>query len=78
MFSDWMRGFGLLTIIDHGDSYYTLYGHNESLLKEAGDWVESGEAIAYAGTSGGQEESGLYFEIRKNGKPINPKHWCTN
>ncbi|MCG8314620.1 MAG: peptidoglycan DD-metalloendopeptidase family protein [Pseudomonadales bacterium] len=76
VFSDWMRGFGLLTIIDHGDSYYTLYGHSESLLKEAGDWVESGEAIAYAGASGGQEESGLYFEIRKNGKPVNPKHWC--
>ncbi|PIE40809.1 MAG: ATPase [Gammaproteobacteria bacterium] len=76
VFSDWMRGFGLLTIIDHGDSYYTLYGHNDSLLKEAGDWVEMGEVIAYSGTSGGHSKPGLYFEIRRASKPVNPKKWC--
>ena len=76
VFSDWMRGYGLLTIVDHGDNYYTLYGHNESLLKEPGDWVEVGEVIAYSGTSGGQSKPGLYFEIRRAGKPANPKKWC--
>lgn len=76
VFSDWLRGFGLLTIIDHGDNYYTLYGHNESLLTEPGDWIEVGQVIAYTGTSGGQERPGLYFEIRKNGEPVNPSHWC--
>lgn len=76
VFSDWLRGFGLLTIIDHGDNYYTLYGHNESLLTEPGDWIESGQVIAYTGTSGGQSRPGLYFEIRKNGEPVNPTHWC--
>ncbi|MCG8670280.1 MAG: peptidoglycan DD-metalloendopeptidase family protein [Pseudomonadales bacterium] len=76
VFSDWMRGFGLITIIDHGDSNYTLYGQNESLLKEPGDWVEAGEVIAYSGSSGGQSRPGLYFEIRRNGKPVNPTKWC--
>ena len=76
VFSDWLRGFGLLTIVDHGDNYYTLYGHNESLLTEPGDWVEVGQVIAYTGTSGGQEKPGLYFEIRKDGEPINPSQWC--
>lgn len=76
VFSDWLRGFGLLTIIDHGDNYYTLYGHNESLLTEPGDWVEVGQVIAYTGTSGGQDKPGLYFEIRKDGNPVNPSHWC--
>ena len=76
VFSDWLRGFGLLTIIDHGDNYYTLYGHNESLLTEPGDWVEMGQVIAYTGTSGGQDRPGLYFEIRKDGNPVNPSHWC--
>lgn len=76
VFSDWLRGFGLLTIVDHGDSYYTLYGHNESLLTEPGDWVEVGQLIAYTGNSGGQDKPGLYFEVRKDGEPINPSQWC--
>lgn len=76
VFSDWMRGFGMLTIIDHGDGYLSLYGHNETLLRNPGDWVNGGEIIASTGNSGGQKEAGLYFEIRKNGKPINPSHWC--
>ena len=75
-FSDWLRGFGLLTIIDHGDGYMSLYGGNQSLYKEVGDWVEAGEVIATVGNSGGQEKSALYFEIRHNGKPVNPLKWC--
>ena len=74
-FSDWLRGFGMLVIIDHGDGYMSLYGHNESLYKDVGEWVESGEIVATVGESGGQSRSGLYFEIRKNGKPLNPRQW---
>ncbi|MDX1452053.1 MAG: peptidoglycan DD-metalloendopeptidase family protein [Oleiphilaceae bacterium] len=75
IFSDWLRGFGLLIIIDHGGGYMSLYGNNKSLLKETGDWVRAGDIIAYSGDSGGKQESGLYFEIRKQGKPQNPLHW---
>lgn len=75
VFSDWIRGFGLMTIVDHGGGYMSLYGHNKSLLKEIGDWVRTGETIAYSGNSGGQQETGLYFEIRKNGRPQNPLKW---
>ncbi|PCJ17393.1 MAG: hypothetical protein COB04_08945 [Gammaproteobacteria bacterium] len=75
IFSDWLRGYGLLIIIDHGDRYMSLYGHNQSLLKETGDWVNAGEQISSVGNSGGQNETGLYFEIRKNGKPTNPSRW---
>lgn len=74
-FSDWLRGFGLLVIIDHGDGYMSLYGHNESLYRDVGEWVETGDVIATVGESGGQSSAGLYFEIRQNGKPINPKPW---
>ena len=74
-FSDWLRGFGLLVIIDHGDGYMSLYGHNQSLYKDVGEWVESGEIVATVGDSGGQSSAALYFEIRKNGKPLNPKPW---
>lgn len=75
-FADWLRGFGLLIIIDHGDGYMSLYGGNQSLYKEVGDWVEEGEAIAGVGDSGGHSDSALYFEIRHNGKPTNPLKWC--
>ncbi len=75
-FADWLRGFGLLMIIDHGNGYMTLYGHNQSLFKEAGDWVESGEPVALVGNSGGQESSGVYFGIRRQGKAVNPAKWC--
>lgn len=77
-FSDWLRGFGLLTIIDHGDGYMSLYGGNQSLFKEVGDWVEAGEVIAGVGNSGGRKDSALYFEIRHDGKPTNPLKWCQN
>jgi len=76
VFSDWLRGFGLLTIIDHGDGYMSLYGGNQSLYKEVGDWIEAGEVIAAVGNSGGNEKHALYFEIRHNGKPVNPLKWC--
>lgn len=75
-FADWLRGLGNLIIIDHGNSYLSLYGHNESLFKTAGDWVEAGEVISSVGSSGGEQKAGLYFEIRKKGKPQNPTRWC--
>jgi septal ring factor EnvC (AmiA/AmiB activator) len=75
-FADWFRGFGLLLILDHGNGYMSLYGHNDSLFKEHGDWVEANEVIARVGRGSGQLGSGLYFEIRHNGKPINPTRWC--
>lgn len=75
-FADWLRGYGLLIIIDHGEGYMSLYGYNQTLYKETGDWVETGEVIAGVGNSGGNERSGLYFEIRQAGKPTNPAQWC--
>jgi septal ring factor EnvC (AmiA/AmiB activator) len=75
-FSDWLRGYGLLLIMDHGDGYMSLYGHNESVFKDTGEWVEPGEVIASVGDSGGQNRPGLYFEIRHDGKPVNPVKWC--
>lgn len=78
MYADWLRGFGLLTVVNHGNGYVSLYGHNQSLYKEAGDWVQAGELIATVGQSGGNEQAGLYFEIRKGAKPLNPTKWCRN
>ena len=75
-FADWLRGYGMLIIVDHGDGYMSLYGHNQSLYKETGDWIEPGEVIASVGSSGGYDRNGLYFEIRKNGHPVNPIRWC--
>ena len=74
-FSDWLPGLGLLIIVDHGDGYMSLYGHNQALLKESGDWVNPGETIAQVGDSGGQPEASLYFEIRRNGEPVDPQRW---
>jgi septal ring factor EnvC (AmiA/AmiB activator) len=76
LFSDWLKGYGLLTVIDHGSGYMSLYAHNQTLLKSIGDRVETGEPIALVGQSGGQTSSGLYFEIRHQGKALNPKLWC--
>lgn len=75
-YADWLRGYGMLVIIDHGDGYMTLYGYNQALYKETGDWVEEGEVIASVGRSGGQKKSGLYFEVRVKGQPSNPVKWC--
>ncbi len=77
-FSDWLQGFGFITIIDHGDGYMSLYGNCESLFKQTGDWISAGDVIATAGDSGGQPQSGIYFEIRSRGKPVNPAKWCTS
>ena len=76
VFADWFRNLGLLIIIDHGDGFMSLYGHNQNLLKNTGDWVLAGETIATVGDSGGQNDTALYFEIRKGAKPLNPSHWC--
>lgn len=72
LYADWLRGFGLVSIVDHGDGYMSVYGHNQALLKQAGDEVRRGERIALVGRSGGQEFPNLYFEIRHKGKAINP------
>ena len=77
VYSDWLRGSGLLLIIDHGDGYMSLYAHNQSLLREVGEWVTAGTPISTVGSSGGQDRAGLYFEIRHQGKPTNPAKWCT-
>lgn len=75
VFSDWLRGFGLITIVDHGGGYMTLYGHADTLFKNAGDWVEGGETLARAGNSGGGYEPGIYFEVRHEGTVKNPTTW---
>jgi septal ring factor EnvC (AmiA/AmiB activator) len=75
VYSQWLSGYGLLMILDHGDGFMTLYGFNQSLYKRVDDWVEAGEVIAGAGQSGGRSQSGLYFGIRKNGKPVDPMSW---
>ncbi len=77
-FADWLQGYGFITIIDHNDGYMSLYGYAQELYKQVGDWVEASEVIATVGDSGGQLSSGLYFEIRKQGKPINPEQWCSS
>ena len=76
-FADWLAGMGLLVIVDHGDGYMSLYGYNETILKNAGDWVAPGDVIATVGDSGGQQQAALYFEIRRNTRPVNPRDWVT-
>ena len=75
VFSNYLRGFGLLAIVDHGDGYMTLYAHNQELLKDTGDWVQSNEIIARSGDTGGLNKPALYFEIRSQGNPADPKVW---
>jgi septal ring factor EnvC (AmiA/AmiB activator) len=75
VFSDWLRGFGNLIIIDHGSGYMSLYGNNQAVLKQAGDSVRSGDAIAYVGNSGGNETNGLYYELRRQSRPFDPLSW---
>jgi len=76
-FADWLRGFGLLVILDHGNGFMSLYGHNQAIYKGVGDWVGKDEVIAAAGRSGGYSTPGLYFELRKSGKPVDPLAWCS-
>jgi septal ring factor EnvC (AmiA/AmiB activator) len=75
VYADWLRGYGLLLIIDHGEGYLSLYGYNETLLKEVGDWVDGGEVVASSGDSGGRKTPGLYFELRHDGKALDPNEW---
>ena len=77
IFADWLAGMGLLVIVDHGGGYMSLYGYNETTLKIAGDWVAPGDVIATVGDSGGQDRSGLYFEIRQGTKTLNPRSWVS-
>ena len=76
IFADWLRGYGLMLIVDHGDGYMTLYGYNQSLLKKVGDSVEAGEVVSLAGVSGGRRNAAVYFAIRKGSSPVNPLSWC--
>lgn len=76
-FADWLAGMGLLVIVDHGEGYMTLYGYNETVLKNTGDWVAPGDVIATVGDSGGQSQASLYFELRRGTKPENPRRWVT-
>ncbi len=76
VYAEWLRGFGLLLILDHGEGYMTLYGHNQSLAKSVGDWVEGGETIATVGTTGDPSRPGVYFEVRHQGTPADPLRWC--
>jgi septal ring factor EnvC (AmiA/AmiB activator) len=75
VFSEWMTGYGLILIIDHGNGYMSLYAHNDALLKDAGAQVKRGDPVASVGNSGGQGRPGLYFELRRNGNPVNPNSW---
>jgi septal ring factor EnvC (AmiA/AmiB activator) len=75
VFADWMNGYGLILIIDHGNGYMSLYAHNDALLRDAGDAVKRGDALASVGNSGGQGRAALYFELRRNGQPVNPDTW---
>jgi murein hydrolase activator len=75
VFAEWLRGFGNLVIVDHGEGYMSLYSNNESLYKQPGEGVKTGDTVATAGNSGGQEEPGVYFELRHQGRPINPMAW---
>ena len=77
VFADWLSGMGLLVIVDHGESYLSLYGYNETTLKRAGDWVAPGDVIATVGDSGGRPQTGLYFEVRQGTRPLNPRSWVS-
>jgi septal ring factor EnvC (AmiA/AmiB activator) len=75
VFADWLNGMGLLVVLDHGDGYMTLYGHNQDLVRAVGEWVAPGTVLGHVGDTGGQADAGLYFEIRKDGEPVDPQRW---
>ncbi|MEA9679256.1 peptidoglycan DD-metalloendopeptidase family protein [Xanthomonas campestris pv. campestris] len=75
VFSDWMTGYGMILIVDHGNGYMSLYAHNDTLLRDAGASIKRGEAVAKVGSSGGQGVPALYFELRRNGQPVDPSSW---
>ncbi|NZA27334.1 peptidoglycan DD-metalloendopeptidase family protein, partial [Luteimonas sp. SJ-92] len=75
VFSEWMTGYGLIAIVDHGNGHMSLYAHNDALAREVGDRVRRGDAVGSVGSSGGQGQPALYFELRRDGKPIDPAAW---
>ncbi|HWU71297.1 MAG TPA: peptidoglycan DD-metalloendopeptidase family protein, partial [Pseudoxanthomonas sp.] len=75
VFAEWMTGYGLILIVDHGNGYMSLYAHNDTLLRNAGDAVKRGDPVARIGSSGGQGTPALYFELRRNGAPVDPTAW---
>jgi septal ring factor EnvC (AmiA/AmiB activator) len=75
VFSEWMTGYGLILIVDHGNGYMSLYAYNDALLKDAGAQVRRGDPVASVGNSGGQGRPALYFELRRNGNPVDPNSW---
>jgi len=75
-YADWFGGYGLMLIIDHGDGMMSVYAHNDALYKGVGDWVEEGEVVAAAGSTGWVEDVRLYFELRDGGRPVDPSQWC--
>ena len=75
MHADWLRGYGNLMVLDHGDGFLSVYGNNESLLKDVGQSVKAGEVVATVGNTGGNAESGLYFELRQQGQAFDPLRW---
>lgn len=77
VFADWMTGYGMILIIDHGNGYMSLYAHNDGLLRDAGDAVKRGDPVASVGSSGGQDRPGVYFELRRNGQPVDPGSWLS-
>jgi len=77
-YAGWLPYYGLVLMIDHGSGYLTVYGHNETIYKQVGDWVKPGDLVATVGASGGQEKPMLYFQIRYKGKTLNPQRWCAN
>lgn len=77
VYADWLRGYGNILIIDHGAGYLSLYGHNESIVKQVGDSISAGEVIASVGSTGGALDSGVYFELRQDGKPFDPMRWVS-
>lgn len=76
VYADWLKGYGWVIVVDHGEGFMSLYGHTQTLLKDVGDMVRQGDVIALVGQSGGQANSGLYFEIRHKGRAVNPVKWC--
>jgi septal ring factor EnvC (AmiA/AmiB activator) len=75
VYADWLPGLGLLMVLDHGDGYLSLYGHNQDLTRQVGDRLADGDVFAHVGDTGGQARPALYFEVRRNGRPVNPRQW---
>jgi septal ring factor EnvC (AmiA/AmiB activator) len=75
VFSDWLKGYGLVIIVDHGDGFLSLYGQNQALYLSVGDYAAAQQLIASSGKSGGNTKAALYFSLRRQGKPLNPKQW---